>query len=134
MSVKHFLGAGFNFPLKVNQEGGTRLSELEENVEQNIRIILGTAPGERPYHPEFGCAINRLLFQPNNYTTAGFAQDYIKEALDCWEPRIKDIEVDARPDSYHENRMDIFIKYTVRSSNNHFNMVYPFYLRREDEI
>ena len=134
MAKKHFLGSGFNFPLIINQEGGVHLSELEENVEQNIRIILGTAPGERPFRQDFGCAIHELVFAPNNETTAGFSELYVKDALQMYEPRIKDIQVNSDPDPYRENRLNITIHYTVRSSNNEFNMVYPFYLRREDEL
>ena len=34
--------------------------EREQEIEEAIRLILGTAPGERPMRPEFGCGIHEL--------------------------------------------------------------------------
>lgn len=131
---RSFLGRGVAFPMKIDGAGGLALSAYEENIEECIRIILGTAPGERVYRPEFGCRIHDLLFAPNNDNTCNLAAFYVKEALLKWEPRIRGIEVEARVDSLEESTLRVEISYSVRATNSHYNMVYPFYLRREDDL
>ena len=131
---KNFLGRGFNFPFKLNRNGGTATSAFEENVEQSIQIIIGTAPGERQMRPEFGCKIHDLMFAPANVTTCTMASLHVKHSLVQNEPRVKGIEVRAELDPDAPNRLNLFIEYTVRASNNQFNMVYPFYLRREEDL
>lgn len=130
--ARSFLGKGWKYPIELDRAGGVALSELDESIRQSIFIILGTAPGERVMRPYFGCEIHDLIFAPNSVATAGLAAHYVTEALNKWEPRITDIEVEAEPSEADPNRLDIEIKYKVRSSNAPRNLVYPFYLRRSD--
>lgn len=132
--LKNFLGRGFNFPMKLDRNGGVAMSSFEENVEQSIRIIIGTAQGERQMRPSFGCRIHDLLFAPANITTCTRAALHVKESLVLHEPRVKHIEVRCDLDTHRDNCLNVHISYTVRASNNHFNMVYPFYLRREEDL
>ncbi len=53
-----------------------------------IGLILGTARGERPMRPEFGCRIHDHVFGPANGATAGQIAYDVREALERWEPRI----------------------------------------------
>lgn len=131
---KSFLGRGIAFPLQVDGTGNVAMSAYERNIEECIRLVLGTAPGERLYRPLFGCKLHDLIFEPNNSTTRGLASTYVREALVKWEPRIQDIEVHARRDPDAENSVLIDIHYAVRATNNMFNLVYPFYLRREEDL
>lgn len=128
-----FLGKGWKYPAEVDRQGGVAISEDEESIRQAIFIILGTAPGERVMRPDFGCEIHELLHAPNNLGTAGIAAHYCQVALMKWEPRIKDVEVDARPSQQEPNRLDVQIRYRVRATNVSRNLVYPFYLRKSDE-
>ena len=89
---KSFIGSGFNFPMKIDSSGNVAMSHDEENIEQSIKIILGTAKGERLYRATFGCAIHDLVFQPNNRVTAARVESAVKESLQQYEFRIKDIE------------------------------------------
>jgi len=47
------------------------------------------ASGERVLRPEYGCDLHRLVFSPNDATTAGLAVHYVRAALLRWEPRIE---------------------------------------------
>jgi uncharacterized protein len=131
---KHFLGRGFAFPVGLDARGGVALSEFEANIEESIRILLGTAPGERPMRPDFGCRIHDFVFYPNTVSTAALVSFYVRESLAKWEPRIDDIRVSAAPDGSRENCLKVEIGYRVRRSNNTRNLVYPFYLRREQDL
>lgn len=56
----------------------------EEHVDQLIRQLLLTAPGERINRPEFGCGVRRMLFAPNSDVSASLAQVLVHQALDQW--------------------------------------------------
>ncbi len=129
---KDFLGKGFNFPLQIDSSGGIALNEYEENIETSLRIIIGTRPGERVMRPDFGCRVHELVFQPNNEATASLAAFYVREAVQKWEPRVENITVTAYPDPQKENVLIINLSYRVIRTNNQRNLVYPFYLRREE--
>lgn len=131
--MKSFLGKGWRYPVEIDRSGGVAYSEHEESIRQAIFIILGTAPGERVMRPQFGCEIHELLYAPNTQSTATLAAVYCQDALSKWEPRIKDIDVQAEPSRAEPNRLDILIRYRVRSTNVARNLVYPFYLRKSDE-
>jgi|SRR6185503_10113913 len=127
------LGKGWRFPVSVNLTGGVSSSAFEENVRQSIFIILGTAPGERVMRPDFGCRIHDLMFAPNNDVTSVRAAYYCEEAIYKYEPRIEEVEVQARPNSVEPNRLDLLITYVIAGTNNKRNLVYPFYLRTEED-
>jgi uncharacterized protein len=131
--ARNFFGKGWKYPVEVARSGGIATAENEESIRQSILIVLGTAPGERVMRPHFGCEIHELVFAPNNVNTAGLAAHFCMESLNKWEPRIDDVEAHAEPSADDPNRLDIFIKYKVRSTNNSRNLVYPFYLRRSNE-
>ena len=135
MNEKFFLGVGWKFPVtvEVETEAGEEIlrmgkSRYVQAVEESIRIILGTAKGERIMRPDFGADLQRLVFAPNNTSTAGLAIFYVREALQRWEPRIELISVDADPDERGTNRLIIVIDYRIISTNTEHNLVYPFYL------
>jgi uncharacterized protein len=123
-----FLGSGWKFPLALNATGGIAMANDEENIRQSIWMILNTAPGERVMRPDFGCGIHELVFAPNTPGTAGQVIAEVHEALVRWEPRVDVLDVDAVPDDTQPNLLLIAIAYQVRTTNNRFNLVYPFYL------
>lgn len=131
---KSFLGRGFSFPLATDAAGNVRMSQYEENIEQCIRVVLGTAPGERIYRPLFGCKIHDYIFAPNNAHTRNLVAYFAKEALQKWEPRIRDLEVTAEQDAATPTTIQLRISYSVRATNTTFNLVYPFFLRREEDL
>lgn len=133
MAKKNFLGRGWRFPVGVGPTGSIATSEYEKNIEESIEIILGTAPGERVYRGTFGCEIHDLVFEPNNDDTAAKACRVVTTALTIWEPRIRNINVSAYYDALEDNKLLIDIHYDVRATNARMNLVYPFYLRREQD-
>lgn len=126
---KSFLGTGFKFPVQVDPlTGRVKTSSDEEDIEESIRIILGTQPGERPMSPHFGCSINSFVFGTTDYTALTMMQREVVNSLTMWEPRIRDIKVNVISDPNENGVLLIEIGYVVRSTNNPFNLVYPFYI------
>ena len=131
---KDFLGRGVAFPVSLSARGGMALVEGEQGIEESIKVILGTATGERVMRPEFGCKIHDFVFHPNNASTAALVSFYVREALVKWEPRIENVSVSAHPHPSHENVLVVDVSYRVRRTNTTRNLVYPFYLRREQDL
>jgi uncharacterized protein len=125
---RRFLGAGWQFPIRINRAGGFSFSAGEQSIEEAIWILLGTAKGERQMLPRFGCGIHDLVFAPNNPATRGNVQHLVKDALTEWEPRIDvlDVNVTSAPDE--ENTMLIRVDYRIRANNTFANLVYPFFI------
>ena len=130
---KDFLGKGLRFPVSINLNGGVSSSQLEENVRQSLFIILGTAPGERLNRPRFGCRIHDLMFAPNNAITAALAEVYCEEAIYKFEPRVEKVACRGQPNPDEPNRLVIRIEYVIAGKNDTRNLVYPFYLKTEEE-
>jgi phage baseplate assembly protein W len=126
------LGIGWGFPIEADSkaEARFRIAEYEESVRQSIWIILSTAKGERAMRPTFGCGLNELVFAVNNSTTHATARFEVSEALKNWEPRIEVLGVEAATSGNRGEQLLISIDYRVRTTDNRFNLVYPFYLDR----
>jgi phage baseplate assembly protein W len=125
-----FRGVGWSFPVQTDDQGQISLARQDEAIRQSIRLIIETAKGERLMHPTFGCGIHDLVFAPNDPLTAARASFEVREALIDWEPRIEVLNVQAQLATAEENTLLLDVQYRVRSTNNVFNLVYPFYLRR----
>ena len=134
MATKSFLGRGLQYPLRISAFGGMSMSEGADNIEEGVQCIIGTAVGERVMRPTFGCRIHDFVFHPNSASTAGMVAFYVREALTKWEARITDVEVKAFTDPGNENVMLVEVNYKIRSTNDDKNFVYPFYLRREQDL
>ena len=78
---REFLGQGLAFPLQFSPRGEIALAQGEHDIEQAIRIILETIPGERVMRPEFGCRAKELIFAPRNSATEAMLIGYVEDAL-----------------------------------------------------
>ncbi|MGC5053206.1 GPW/gp25 family protein [Micromonospora sp. DT48] len=126
--AEQFIGAGWAFPLRVDARGGIALVSREREIVEAIRLILGTAPGERPMRPEFGCAVHDYVFAPADENTAGQIAFEVRAALDRWEPRIEVTDVLVGFDAEAEGTLYIDIRYLIRGTNDPRNLVFPFYV------
>ena len=124
-----YQGVGWSFPVALDDKGGIETAAFEEKIRQSIWIILRTAKGERIMRPDFGCGIHDLVFAESNTTTTGRIAQEVREALIRWETRIEVLDVDVSIDPSQANCMSIEIDYRMRTTNNRFNLVYPFYLQ-----
>ena len=74
--------------LPLLQQGTLNYPTLEASVNQSIRVILLTQPGEQLMRPIFGAGLQRFLHEPGTLVTRRRIQDAIAESLALWEPRI----------------------------------------------
>ncbi|WP_456786621.1 GPW/gp25 family protein [Cellulomonas sp. P5_C5] len=128
-----FVGRGFTWPLGVDHTGAIALTRAGGDLEDSIRVVLLTAPGERLMRPQFGCRIWDLMFEPVNANLLGLISEAVRDALAQWEPRIEVLDVTPVQDAESSGTVQITIAYRVRATNDRRNLVYPFYvIPRED--
>jgi phage baseplate assembly protein W len=127
--AKAFLGVGWAFPPCAASDGATAMAAYEKDVEQAIRIVLGTDWGERVMRPYFGAGLNSFVFGPLNQTTLRMVQTRVQDSLIKWEPRIDVEQVKVTLDSSELSKLLIAITYRVRVTNTVHNLVYDFYLK-----
>lgn len=126
---KAFMGRGFSFPFRVDPSTNRiAMSSAEQDVEEAIRLILRTNLGERVMLLEFGTAAGEFLFSDSRAERIAALEESVREALEQWEPRIMDVDVSASREGGSSGVLEINISYTLRVTNNQFNMVYPFYM------
>ena len=123
-----FIGRGWAFPMRTDATGGIALVSREREIEEAIRLVLGTSPGERPMRPQFGCRIHDYVFAPADGATASAIAAEVREALLLWEPRVEVEDVVVTFDAKDAGVMYIDIRYEIRRTNDRRNLVFPFYV------
>jgi phage baseplate assembly protein W len=119
--------------LRVSNRGGIEMVEGGSSVRQAILMLLATRPGERVMRPHYGCHLHRLVFSPNDDTTAGLAIHYVQRAIERWEPRIDVIHLDATrsEDDSMPGLLEISLEYRVRATLQTERLAYAFDLTAE---
>ncbi|MET7669532.1 GPW/gp25 family protein [Micromonospora luteifusca] len=137
MRAFRFVGAGFDAGrtggLALTAAGGLAMTEGDESVRQALFLLLSTTPGERLMRPGYGSRLHRLVFAPNDDTTAGLAIHYVRQAIARWEPRVEVIDVDAGPDPDDAWQLVIRLDYRVRASLTPGQLVFSVDLLPADE-
>jgi uncharacterized protein len=130
---QEFIGAGWGFPLRTDRTGSIALVTRQREIEESIRLVLATAPGERPMRPEFGCAVHDHVFAPADAATAGSIAYAVRVALERWEPRIELEDVVVRFDAVDDGTLYIDVRYALTGTNDPRNLVFPFYVIPQHE-
>jgi uncharacterized protein len=126
-SASDFTGRGWAFPLRLDSAGSFVLSGGEQEIEEAIRLILGTSFGERPLRPEYGCGIHDMVFDTVDAGLSGKVAAAVRASLLRWEPRIDVTDVSAAPLPGQPHVLGIYVGYRIKASNDRRNLVFPFY-------
>lgn len=128
--MEDFLGKGWHFPPTFSN-GGQDVWRVAgaDSVRQSLEIQLTTAQGERVMREDFGCDLNRFLFEELDSRLASDVAAFVKSALLRHEPRIVVENVTADADMALEGVLNIRVSYRIPATNSRYNLVYPFYLR-----
>src|SRR5580704_8207996 len=75
----------YAFPFRIDPASGQAASApYATHVDQMIRQILLTTPGERADLPEFGCGLRQLLFAPDSDALQTTTQLMVQRSLTQW--------------------------------------------------
>jgi hypothetical protein len=99
---KSFLGKGWKFPVRATADKKIAMSQYEKDIKEAIWI---------------------------NTATVNLVEMTVQESLTIWEHRIELIKVEVSTEDSANGKLDVIIDYRVRTTNNRFNLVYPFYLK-----
>jgi len=124
-----FLGKGWSFPPEFFVNGADlQMVAGEEDIRQSLRILLSTSLGERTMFAAYGCDLSRYLFGEIDQGMVNGLREMVSSAILRNEPRIKTDYVDVDQSESITGLLLITISYTVRSTNNRYNFVFPFYV------
>jgi phage baseplate assembly protein W len=75
----------YAFPFRIDAVSGQAAqSPYATHVDEMIRQVLLTTPGERADLPEFGCGLRQLLFAPNSDALQATTQLTVQKSLNRW--------------------------------------------------
>jgi phage baseplate assembly protein W len=97
-----------------------KLTDVEA-VKRSVRNLINTSHFERPFHPEIGSSVRSMLFELMTPLTALNLQRKVQEVLVNYEPRIKLVQIAARP-NYDSNAYDLNIYFYIIGSNELVNV------------
>lgn len=103
------------YPFGIDAGFGKLLEEPDyaEHVEQMIRQVLFTNPGERINRPDFGCGLMRMVFAPNSDVSANLTQVMIVQALQRWLGILIDV-LDVKATAVDE-KLEVNIVYILKA-------------------
>jgi hypothetical protein len=103
------------YPIAIDAALGRLAEETNyaAHVEQMIKQVLFTNPGERIDRPDFGCGLKRMVFAPNSEVSASLAQVTVFEALTKWLSSV--IEVSSVQVTAKEETLSIGIAYILKA-------------------
>jgi phage baseplate assembly protein W len=103
------------YPFRIDEGLGTLGEEkdYERHVEQLMRQILFTNPGERINRPDFGCGIRRMVFAPNSDVSASLTKVIISQSLEKWIGTLIEV-IDVNTVAVEE-KLEIRIVYLIKA-------------------
>ncbi|MGZ4117646.1 MAG: GPW/gp25 family protein, partial [Bacteroidia bacterium] len=133
-SPKAFLGRGWSFPPNFVKGGNAvDMLEAELDIQSSLGIILSTTVGERIMQPDFGCNLEKLIFEPLDTTFSTYITQLIRNAILYFEPRVTLDDVAYNADDLN-GKVDITISFTINGTNTRSNIVFPFYLNEGTDV
>jgi phage baseplate assembly protein W len=95
------------------------LSYDDQSVIRSVRNLLLTGFYERPFQPNLGSNLNKLLFEPADQLTSNLIESEVRNVISNFEPRvtINSINVTITPDENSFNlSMTFFVSNNTRAT------------------
>lgn len=75
----------YHNPLRIDPASGQAMqSRYADHVQQMVRQVLLTTPGERIDLPEFGCGLRKMVFAPYSDALAASTKLLVQTSLTRW--------------------------------------------------
>lgn len=92
--------------------GAIVIKKGNEAIKRSVRNLILTNFYDRPFQPQIGSNVHKLLFENATPLTAVFIKDAIKEVLRNYEPRIELKEVSA-VFNFDNNAYNVTLNYII---------------------
>jgi phage baseplate assembly protein W len=110
----------YAFPFRIDPSSRQGMqTDYTTHVDQMIRQVLLTSPGERIDLPEFGCGLRQLIFAPHSSALDAATNLMVQQALNRWlagiitVQKVNVIPLDQLTDPA---QLSIEIRYTLRAT------------------
>ena len=134
-NAKDFIGVGWSFPPEFQRENGRVVTtELYDDIQRSLEILLTTRPGERVMQPKYGCHMEPLLFESLDTGTKTMIKERIRTAILYFEPRVEARKITLDDSMQNQGVLLVSVEYMVSSTNSRFNFVFPFYDEEATEM
>ena len=108
---------GWEYPVNCEiSTGRIKTSSYKENIAESVKIILKTKKGERVMRTDFGCDISKYMFEVADFSTLREIEREVESALEKWEPRIENIDVNVKQSEDEAGKLVIYISYNILNS------------------
>ena len=87
-SVRTFKDLNLDFARNTVTNDVVKIEDVEA-IKRSVRNLVNTNFYERPFHPELGCGVRQLLFEPFTPITGIFLKRKIEEVITNYEPRAR---------------------------------------------
>lgn len=125
--VSRRIGFGLAWPM-LPEDGRLPRAQDLARIQQSLRMILETEPGERLMRPDFGCGLRRFLQQPNSGATRAQIEAAVRDAIQRWEPRVALVELRVEADADIASALWILVDYRLKLDGRRDSLVFPFLL------
>jgi uncharacterized protein len=132
-NASSFLGTGWTFPPSFTNRG-TIMVSAEKDIHESLIILLSTTPGERVMQPDFGCRLNKHVFGAIDESAIAVIKDAVSKAILFFEPRVTVEQINIDDLDPLQGKILIVVNYKVRSTNNRYNLVYPYYFTEATNV
>ena len=111
--VREFKDLDLNFtihPVKkdINKNVGTMA------VVNSVKNLILTNYYEKPFHPEIGSNVRKLLFEPIDMITASAIEREITQTIQNFEPRVSIIKIETKP-NYDEDGYQVILTFQINN-------------------
>lgn len=110
----------YAFPLRVDAGAGqVARAAYPAHVDQLLRQLLLTSPGERVNLPLFGCGLRRLVFAPQSAALVATVRLQVQQAISTWladQVQLSDVTVLSGADpasGLDEGALLVTVSYTL---------------------
>jgi len=107
----------YAFPFRIDPASGQAAqTPYQAHVDQMIRQVLLTSPGERIDLPEFGCGLRQLIFAPHSSALDATTNLIVLQALNRWMAgiiKVQKVQVVPVESTDDPAQLQIQIQYTM---------------------
>lgn len=89
------------------------ISVNDAAIKRSIKNLVLTGHYERPFHPDIGCNISKMLFELNTALTTNFLETEIFNLITNYEPRVQLSSVSVVLNEYYENSYNVVLVYYI---------------------
>jgi phage baseplate assembly protein W len=109
-------GRGWAFPPSFTLADGVVMAEGAEDVDQSLRILFSTEPGERIMRENYGCALYDVMFENINSNLTAQIEMRIVDSMLRYEPRANLTTIRVYQSSTMASQLQVEVSYCLRGS------------------